>query len=597
MDSKNSESKDAGRMKAQVRRTFRQKCADLTVGAKLLVAVGLITIFVGAALGTALLALERMTGQMTAYIDKDLSVLLALNEVYAQGLQAEQATRNILLNPADTTAEKNYQTAVTAVAAAYGVLDRAARDRDDLRVGLTAAHGAWQAGASLRQDAQRLAKAGQASEAIKLLVDKETPTWRESRTAVLKLIDAERQRATQVRSLLQMSTRRMQYQALVLALIALIVGAVVVKTVGLPVVRSLKTMVGALRAVAEGQADLTKRLPVTSGDEIGQMGLWFNTFIDKLQQVMIQIRQAAGNVTTGSRQLSTASGEMSSGAQQQASSLEQTAASLEEITGTVKQNADSAKQANQLAMGSRDTAEKGGEVVDRAVNAMGEINKSSKKIADIITTIDEIAFQTNLLALNAAVEAARAGEQGRGFAVVAAEVRSLAQRSATAAKEIKGLIQDSVQKVQDGSELVNKSGQTLGEIVSSVKKVTDIIGEIAAASQEQSGGIDQVNKAVTQMDQVVQSNAAQTEELSSTAQSLSVQAQQLQALVGKFKLGHPSAGTGAITQAGGGAGLGSSSAKFQTERAPHRARRQNGSDTAPVLNGGIKQADSGFEEF
>jgi methyl-accepting chemotaxis protein len=232
---------------------------------------------------------------------------------------------------------------------------------------------------------------------------------------------------------------------------------------------------------------------------------------------------------------------MSSGAQQQASSLEETAASLEEITGTVKQNADNARQANQLAVGSRDTAEKGGEVVTQAVSAMGEINQSSKKIADIITTIDEIAFQTNLLALNAAVEAARAGEQGRGFAVVAAEVRSLAQRSATAAKEIKALIQDSVQKVQDGSQLVNKSGHTLQEIVSSVKKVTDIIGEIAAASQEQSGGIDQVNKAVSQMDQVVQSNAAQTEEVSSTAQALSLQANQLQQLVGKFKLEQDSA--------------------------------------------------------
>jgi methyl-accepting chemotaxis protein len=211
---------------------------------------------------------------------------------------------------------------------------------------------------------------------------------------------------------------------------------------------------------------------------------------------------------------------------------------LEEITGTVKQNADNAKQADQLAMGSRDVAERGGQVVDTAVTAMGEINESSKKIADIITTIDEIAFQTNLLALNAAVEAARAGEQGRGFAVVASEVRNLAQRSATAAKEIKTLIQDSVSKVESGSELVTKSGETLGEIVSSVKRVTDIVGEIAAASQEQSSGIDQVNRAVTQMDRVVQTNAAQSQELSSTARSLTAQAEQLQALVARFKLAH-----------------------------------------------------------
>jgi methyl-accepting chemotaxis protein len=288
---------------------------------------------------------------------------------------------------------------------------------------------------------------------------------------------------------------------------------------------------------AQRTGDLTVRLNVSRRDEIGKLTERFNGFMETLEGLLLEVSGAAHRVSAAAQQLTSASHQLSSGSQEQASSLEETAASLEEITGTVKQNADNAKQANQLAMGSRDVAERGGQVVDTAVAAMSEINKSSKKIADIITTIDEIAFQTNLLALNAAVEAARAGEQGRGFAVVAAEVRNLAQRSATAAKEIKALIQDSVGKVESGSELVNKSGQTLQEIVTSVKRVTDIIGEIAAASQEQSTGIDQVNRAVTQMDQVVQSTAAQTEELSSTAQSLTAQARQLQALVSKFVLG------------------------------------------------------------
>jgi methyl-accepting chemotaxis protein len=287
---------------------------------------------------------------------------------------------------------------------------------------------------------------------------------------------------------------------------------------------------------AQRTGDLTVRLQVKRRDEIGNLTERFNAFMETLQGLLIEVSGAAQRVSAAAQQLTSASHQLSSGAQEQASSLEETAASLEEITGTVKQNADNAKQANQLAMGSRDVAERGGQVVDTAVTAMGEINKSSKKIADIITTIDEIAFQTNLLALNAAVEAARAGEQGRGFAVVASEVRNLAQRSAAAAKEIKALIQDSVGKVESGSELVTKSGQTLGEIVSSVKRVTDIIGEIAAASHEQTSGIDQVNRAVTQMDAVVQSNAAQTEELSSTARSLNAQAQQLQTLVAKFQL-------------------------------------------------------------
>jgi methyl-accepting chemotaxis protein len=299
---------------------------------------------------------------------------------------------------------------------------------------------------------------------------------------------------------------------------------------------------------AQKTGDLTVRLEVRRKDEIGKLTERFNGFMETLHGLLLEVSGAAHRVSSAAQQLTSASHQLSSGSQEQASSLEETAASLEEITGTVKQNADNARQANQLAMGSRDVAERGGQVVETAVAAMGEINKSSKKIADIITTIDEIAFQTNLLALNAAVEAARAGEQGRGFAVVAAEVRNLAQRSATAAKEIKALIQDSVGKVESGSELVNKSGQTLQEIVTSVKRVTDIIGEIAAASQEQSTGIDQVNRAVTQMDQIVQSNAAQTEELSSTAQSLTSQARQLQSLVANFKLGERSERRAAVEE-------------------------------------------------
>ena len=263
------------------------------------------------------------------------------------------------------------------------------------------------------------------------------------------------------------------------------------------------------------------------------MAAWISRWFTR---AIVEVDDISNSVASASQQLAAASEQLSSGAQQSASSLEETASSLEEITATVRQNADNADQANQLANSSRETAEKGGAVVAQAVDAMSEINRSSRKIADIITTIDEIAFQTNLLALNAAVEAARAGEQGRGFAVVAGEVRNLAQRSATAAREIKGLIEDSVQKVETGSELVNKSGETLGMIVTSVKRVTDIVAEIAAASREQTVGIEQINKAVAQMDQVTQSNASQTEEMSGTAVALSGQAEQLQTVVAQFNL-------------------------------------------------------------
>jgi len=300
------------------------------------------------------------------------------------------------------------------------------------------------------------------------------------------------------------------------------------------IARPLGQAVEVLEAVAAG--DFTRRLDDDSRDEIGRMAVALNQAVGGVRAALEEVRAAADQAAVAARQLSAAGDHLSSGAQEHASSLEETAASLEEITSTLKQSADNARQADQLASGARDVADHGGQVVATAVEAMGEINQASKKIADIITTIDEIAFQTNLLALNAAVEAARAGEQGRGFAVVAAEVRNLAQRSATAAKEIKTLIQDSVVKVEAGSALVNQSGQTLHEIVGSVKRVTDIIAEIAAAAADQSSGIDQVNRAVTQMDQTVQSNASQTAELSSTARNLAVQAQQLQTLVGRFKL-------------------------------------------------------------
>jgi methyl-accepting chemotaxis protein len=292
--------------------------------------------------------------------------------------------------------------------------------------------------------------------------------------------------------------------------------------------------VSVLERVADG--DLTVTLDVFTKDEVGQMAQALNRAVEKLNSTLQEVAESAASASTSSQELASAAESIASGAQEQAASLEETSASLEEITAAVRQSADNANQASQLASSSKDSALQGQEVVSNAITAMSEINASSSKISDIISTIDEIAFQTNLLAVNAAVEAARAGDEGRGFAVVASEVRSLAQRSALAAKEIKVLIQDSLRKVEAGSGLVNRSGETLQGIVGSVKRVTDIVGEIAAASGEQSTGIEQVNTAMTQMDQVTQSNSAQTEELSATAQALSEQAAHLMDLVSTFTL-------------------------------------------------------------
>jgi len=282
--------------------------------------------------------------------------------------------------------------------------------------------------------------------------------------------------------------------------------------------------------------DLTNTMSADFQGDFANMVNAVNTTLTTLVDIVSKIRRASGNIASASSEIAQGNADLSQRTEEQASSLEETASSMEELTSTVKQNADNARQANQLATGARNEAEKGGVVVGKAVSAMGEINEASKKIADIIGVIDEIAFQTNLLALNAAVEAARAGEQGRGFAVVATEVRNLAQRSAGAAKEIKSLINDSVRKVEDGSRLVDQSGQTLVEIVNAVKKVSDIVAEIAAASQEQSAGIEQVNKAIVQMDEVTQQNGALVEEAAAASAALDEQAKGLDNLMNYFKV-------------------------------------------------------------
>ena len=300
------------------------------------------------------------------------------------------------------------------------------------------------------------------------------------------------------------------------------------------ITRPITRAVEVAQAVSTG--DLTSEIVVDSTDETGQLMHALKDMNDKLVSIVSQVRASTDSIATASGEIAAGNLDLSSRTEQQASSLEETASSMEELTSTVKHNADNARSANQLAIDASQIASRGGAVVSEVVSTMGSINDSSRKIVDIISVIDAIAFQTNILALNAAVEAARAGEQGRGFAVVATEVRNLAQRSSQAAKEIKGLIDDSVQKVEAGSQLVDKAGRTMDEIVQSISHVTQIMNQITDASDEQRAGIEQVNQAIGQMDQVTQQNAALVEEAAAAAESMQEQAARLTGVVGLFKL-------------------------------------------------------------
>ncbi|KQQ75845.1 chemotaxis protein [Xanthomonas sp. Leaf131] len=302
---------------------------------------------------------------------------------------------------------------------------------------------------------------------------------------------------------------------------------------------SLEQISSLLSALSRG--DLTVRMHGEFSGVFAQMRDDANATAEQLADIVGRIKVSSTAINSAAGEIASGNSDLSHRTEQQAANLEETAASMEELTSTVKQNAESARQANQLAIGATGVASQGGEVVSQVVATMSGIEASSKKIADIISVIDGIAFQTNILALNAAVEAARAGEQGRGFAVVASEVRTLAQRSAGAAKEIKGLIDDSVHKVAEGSALVRKAGATMADIVASVQRVTDIMGEISAASQEQSTGIEQVNQTITQMDETTQQNAALVEEATAAARSMEEQAGHLSEAVSVFKLDEPAA--------------------------------------------------------
>ncbi len=391
----------------------------------------------------------------------------------------------------------------------------------------------WKTYVEARDRTMALAAAGDFDAAITNAMAA-TPRFDEAHATLFKLLELQRDEGAK-----EYQGAQDNYESIFMtSVIVIFLGVSFAAIIGLLLVRAivgpLNEAIAIANAVASG--DLTSRIEVNTTNETGRLLQALKTMNDNLADLVSKVRMGTDSIATASSEIASGNLDLSQRTEEQASSLEETASSMEELTSTVRQNADNARQANQLATGASEVAVKGGAVVGQVVETMSSINESSKKIVDIISVIDGIAFQTNILALNAAVEAARAGEQGRGFAVVATEVRTLAQRSAAAAKEIKELINDSVSKVEVGSRLVDEAGATMDEIVSAVKRVTDIMSEISAASQEQSSGIEQVNQAVTQMDEVTQQNAALVEEAAAAAESMQDQAQALTQAVTIFKL-------------------------------------------------------------
>jgi methyl-accepting chemotaxis protein len=498
----------------------------------------------------ALLAALSWMQMSSIYEQTDKILVYRISGIRDSGTMAATATRvrtreyRVAVSQPD-----EYATVLERYKESVRAFDKASKDYSDFLLDAREkalyeeASKAWATYAAAADKALDMARQGQREEAI-TAVAQTSKLFDEAQRSIGALVsfndDGAKVDATEAKAQFGKSGVYLAVTLGVATLVAIGLGLAIANAI----TRPLNEAVRMAEAVAGG--DLSQDISSEGRDEIAKLSQALGQMVVKLRHIVSDVRTGVESVSTAATQISAGNTDLSQRTEEQAANLQQTAASMEELTSTVRQNADNARAAAQLSQNAREVATRGGEVVQNVVTTMEAITESSKRISDIIDTIDGIAFQTNILALNAAVEAARAGEQGRGFAVVAGEVRTLAQRSAQAAKEIKTLIGQSVEKVDAGSRLVGDAGRTIHEIVAQVQRVNDLVGEISSASHEQTQGIEQVGNAVTQLDQVTQQNAALVEESAAAAESMKHQAQKLAETVAVFNIGssspaHPAA--------------------------------------------------------
>ncbi|MFZ5523224.1 MAG: methyl-accepting chemotaxis protein [Pseudomonadota bacterium] len=506
---------------------------NLKVGVRLGLGFGLLLVLMTVMAVLGMSRIDKIKNNLDNIVEHDVAAMSNVTEMREAVNAIAIATRNIvMLTDAEQIAAETMR-----IDSAWKYYDSTATSLSSMVGNETLLVTVGEASAATRplfDKVTQLAGENKRAEATQFLLKEVQPSLSKWYEAMNDILSAREKIIEESTDAAHTAYNFARWLVLSLASAALVLGTLIAWLIARSIIRPLHRAVEIASAVSKG--DLTQHIEVKSRDETGQLLLALKDMNENLIGIVSGVRSTTDAITTAALQVAAGNSDLSQRTEEQASSLEETASSMEQLTSTVKQNAENARQANQLAANASDVAVRGGQVVGEVVQTMASISTSSKKIVDIISVIEGIAFQTNILALNAAVEAARAGEQGRGFAVVASEVRNLAQRSAAAAKEIKTLISNSVEKVDIGAKQVDQAGATMEEIVNAVKRVTDIMSEITAASNEQSAGIEQVNLAITQMDEVTQQNAALVEEAAAAAESMQEQAKGLYEVVSVFKL-------------------------------------------------------------